>query len=118
MVSIGFWSKSCLAIQSTLTNDHRLKPFLHEVSTPNSLNTSAKMFYDYVLKSETAQTPPAPFWIDVRDVAIAHVRAIALEKSGGERFIISSGQYFFLDIIMNVCLIEGSLRRIYLSRFW
>ena len=36
-------------------------------------------------------------WIDVRDVALAHVLALQKEGAGGERIIISSGKWVWQD---------------------
>ena len=36
-------------------------------------------------------------WIDVRDVALAHVLALQKEEAGGERIIISSGKWVWQD---------------------
>ena len=36
-------------------------------------------------------TPGLPAWVDVRDVAKAHVRALALEKNVSERYILCGG---------------------------
>lgn len=32
-------------------------------------------------------------WVDVRDVALAHVRAIEVPEAGGQRFFVVSGQF-------------------------
>ena len=36
-------------------------------------------------------------WIDVRDVALAHVLALQKEEAGGERIIVSSGKWVWQD---------------------
>jgi nucleoside-diphosphate-sugar epimerase len=35
----------------------------------------------------------ANVWIDVRDIAEAHVLALEKEKAGGERFVLGAGSY-------------------------
>ena len=37
-----------------------------------------------------------PAWIDVRDLALAHVRALQVQEAGGERIIIYSGKHMVL----------------------
>lgn len=37
-------------------------------------------------------------WIDVRDLAEAHVLALEKEKAGGERFVIGAGSYIWQDL--------------------
>ncbi|KAM3467124.1 hypothetical protein MY5147_008895 [Beauveria neobassiana] len=42
-----------------------------------------------------AAVPPTkgPVWVDVRDVADAHVRALAVPEAGGRRFLLAQGVY-------------------------
>ncbi|PAV17628.1 D-lactaldehyde dehydrogenase [Pyrrhoderma noxium] len=60
-------------------------PILHKITSASQLNTN--LFGE---------------WIDVRDVALGHVRAIEVEEAGGSRFIISGGAFInqdFYDIV-------------------
>jgi len=75
-------------------------PVLHEVPDPDSLNTSAKLFYDYVVKGTHTAEQLASVqmsWVDVRDLALAHVRAVEVEEAGGHRFILTSGSVVWQD---------------------
>ena len=36
-------------------------------------------------------------WVDVRDVAEGHVRALEVPEAGGQRFILSSGMFVWQD---------------------
>lgn len=38
-------------------------------------------------------------WVDVRDVALAHVRAIEVPEAGGKRFFVVAGYFSNKDII-------------------
>ena len=38
------------------------------------------------------------WWIDVRDLARAHVLAAQKSEAGGNRFIVSAGSFFWQDI--------------------
>lgn len=38
-------------------------------------------------------------WVDVRDVALAHVRAIEVAEAGGQRFFVTAGHYSNKDIV-------------------
>jgi nucleoside-diphosphate-sugar epimerase len=68
---------------------------MHQVSSPDQLNTSVQRFYE-VIKAAPPKTEkelissPGSF-ADVRDVANAHVKALTVENAGGKRFIISTG---------------------------
>jgi nucleoside-diphosphate-sugar epimerase len=66
---------------------------MHEVSSVESLNTSVNIFYQIVkgAKKDEELSDSAGSWIDVRDVAQAHLRAIQVENAGGSRYIISAG---------------------------
>ena len=73
---------------------------LHEISSTEQLNTSNKFFYDSVLSGKTNPEDVESFqawWVDVRDVSIAHVKAIEVEEAGGSRFITSTGNFIWQD---------------------
>ncbi|KAF8060711.1 D-lactaldehyde dehydrogenase [Lyophyllum atratum] len=77
-------------------------PAIHGVNDIASLNTSARQWYDTVLvegKPKDFLTTQGSAWIDVRDVAEAHVLALEKEEAGGERIIISAGSYVWQDWI-------------------
>ncbi|CAK5267138.1 unnamed protein product [Mycena citricolor] len=63
-----------------------LGPDIQGVSSPSELNTSSKAMYRG-LTDPAALVDGAPF-IDVRDIALAHVRAVQREEAGGERIIV------------------------------
>lgn len=46
------------------------------------------------------QLPPTGtfIWVDVRDVALAHVRAMEVPGAGGQRFFVTAGHYSNKDI--------------------
>ncbi|KAF8155219.1 NAD-P-binding protein [Mycena galopus ATCC 62051] len=80
---------------STLAPPWVLGPVIHAVSSPKELNTSARTMYE-------VYTDPKAFarngcWADVRDVALAHVRALEREEAGGERIIINAGTFAWQD---------------------
>ena len=76
-----------------------MQPPIHELSSPESLNTSLADWYKTVL---VPAAPGATFtgvssWIDVRDLAEAHKLALETVEAGGERLIISAGPYKWQD---------------------
>ncbi|CAE7215609.1 unnamed protein product [Rhizoctonia solani] len=79
-------------------------PILHQVSSPESLNTSVAMLYKVLhtkesdLGKETLLTSNMNF-VDVRDVALAHVRALEVPEAGGQRFIASGGTLCWQDAL-------------------
>ena len=75
-------------------------PILHEVSSPASLNTSVKEFYDAVIAHSKPESVIQTFqgsWVDVRDLAEAHVRSFEREEASGKRFIVTSGNFVWQD---------------------
>ena len=75
-------------------------PILHEIPSPSELNTSSKDWFDAVVKHTKTPEQLAAFqgsWVDVRDISLAHVKAIEVPEAGGNRFIISSGNFVWQD---------------------
>ncbi|KAG7443070.1 D-lactaldehyde dehydrogenase [Guyanagaster necrorhizus] len=76
-------------------------PAIHEVTTVDSLNASSKHWYDAIVREDfggfSPLTTPGHGWADVRDVAMAHVRAMEVPSAGGERIIISVGSWVWQD---------------------
>ncbi|KAJ7490832.1 D-lactaldehyde dehydrogenase [Mycena latifolia] len=71
-------------------------PAIHAVSSPEALNTSSLMIYNAFTKPE-GRTLPGMSWVDARDLALAHVRALQTEEAGGERFLIAAGAFAWQD---------------------
>ena len=68
-------------------------PNLHEVDKPENLNTSSKrwfdLFFNPIFKEQELYF--AGNWVDVRDVATAHVAALEKEEAANERILITAG---------------------------
>lgn len=69
-------------------------------ASPAELNTSNKLVWDVVSAGEKAPVPPTkgPVWVDVRDVAEAHVRALVDSALGGRRMLLAQGVYCSQEI--------------------
>lgn len=78
-------------------------PTLHEIASVAALNQSAGEFYAAVVeptssgKSNEQLATEGDSWIDVRDLAAAHVRALERAVAGGERIIVAAGSYKWQD---------------------
>lgn len=80
-------------------------PPYHEVSKEkgvDGLNTSLKDLISSLQGENPAfkpkvATPGLPAWVDVRDVAEAHIRALALPQGVSDRFILCGGIDYFED---------------------
>lgn len=69
---------------------------LHECADPSSLNTSVAGFYKFTqppAPEMSSLTSSAGNWVDVRDVAEAHVLALTVKQAAGERYIVSAGPF-------------------------
>ncbi|KAI0746586.1 NAD(P)-binding protein [Daedaleopsis nitida] len=89
----------------TLTCPWIFGPMVHEARTPESFGLSPKLWYDQVVKGQAKNDPvkmKKDGWgfVDVRDLARAHVLALTVPAAGGERFMISGHLFvwqYFLD---------------------
>ncbi|KAJ7682984.1 D-lactaldehyde dehydrogenase [Mycena rosella] len=102
---------------TTVNPSFVLGPILHEVKSAEALNQSALDWYRAVLTPDSSDEKlarePSNSYVDVRDVATAHVLALETEAAGGERFLISRSFYVYqdwLDVIQNILpSIQGTL---------
>ncbi|KAK1446599.1 ketoreductase [Colletotrichum cuscutae] len=65
------------------------------VKSLSTINTSNQLLAEVILGKHKAGLPPTglPLWVDVRDVALAHVRAMEVQGAGGKRFLTTAGFY-------------------------
>ncbi|KAF8875845.1 hypothetical protein BD779DRAFT_1664099 [Infundibulicybe gibba] len=69
-------------------------PCLHDVPTPDDLNFTCWEWYMAVVKGDASPQDlitTERCWVDVRDVAEAHVLSLETAEAGGERIIICAG---------------------------
>ncbi|KAF9257414.1 NAD(P)-binding protein [Marasmius fiardii PR-910] len=71
-------------------------PTTNYVPSPENLGTSATDWYKTLMTQDAGDKSPETLetkrfcWVDVRDVAEAHVRALGKEEAGGKRIIVSA----------------------------
>lgn len=81
-------------------------PLLQDVKTPEELNTSDLILWKSIIESEAGDTgdkytqATSP-WIDVRDVALAHILPLENEKLAGKRLLIAGG-YFSTQSLLDI----------------
>ncbi|KAI0056652.1 D-lactaldehyde dehydrogenase [Artomyces pyxidatus] len=86
----------------TLNPPYVYGPPIHEVTSLKELNTSMDGFYKAVVEGAqdaAALASNSGSWIDVRDIAKAHVLAGEKAEAGGQRIIVSAGAYYWQDIV-------------------
>lgn len=72
-------------------------PLRHTVSQIGQLNESNARIYNlFIAPANTPETPMPPnglpLYVDVRDLAHAHLRALRVPEAGNTRFLLSAGQ--------------------------
>ncbi|RMZ82867.1 hypothetical protein DV737_g1891, partial [Chaetothyriales sp. CBS 132003] len=79
-------------------------PFLPTTSSlpskPSELNTSNALVWEVVSAGSSSPVPPTkgPVWVDVRDVATAHLCALSSPSLGGRRLLLANGVYCTQEI--------------------
>ncbi|KAH8602368.1 dihydroflavonol-4-reductase [Bisporella sp. PMI_857] len=69
-------------------------PVSNNLKSLDAVNTSNQRFRDIIQgKMKSGIVDDAFSWVDVRDVALAHVRAIEVPEAAGRRFIAAEGPY-------------------------
>ncbi|KAF5003266.1 hypothetical protein FDECE_10166 [Fusarium decemcellulare] len=72
-------------------------PFLQGAipRSPEHLNTSNQIIYNIVSVGEDGAVPTTrgPVWVSVKDVALAHLKALQVPEAGGERYLLAAGVY-------------------------
>ncbi|KAJ5438623.1 uncharacterized protein N7458_009621 [Penicillium daleae] len=76
-------------------------PIVHYLNSLEALNTSNQRFRNLIQGQFKEQIPPTGtfLYVDVRDVALAHVRAIEVSEAGGKRFFITAGFFSNKEIV-------------------
>ncbi|ORY64123.1 putative NAD dependent epimerase/dehydratase [Pseudomassariella vexata] len=76
-------------------------PVVHHINSLAAINTSNARFVDLIqgkMKDGVAPTG-THFWVDVRDVAKAHVEAMERTEAGGKRFFCTAGNFCNKEIV-------------------
>ncbi|KAJ3533963.1 hypothetical protein NMY22_g7116 [Coprinellus aureogranulatus] len=76
-------------------------PNVQRASSPSELQSTSQFWHKGLLEGATVPTWPGAdnsAWVDVRDLAEAHVRALEKpEATGGERIIVSAGSFVWQE---------------------
>ncbi|QRV98097.1 NADPH-dependent methylglyoxal reductase GRE2 protein [Ceratobasidium sp. AG-Ba] len=75
-------------------------PMIQEVTSMDNINVSSKKFYAIFSGQEKELTNVGTWiWVDVRDVAAAHVAALEKPQAGGHRFYVSAGNFNIAQVV-------------------
>jgi nucleoside-diphosphate-sugar epimerase len=80
---------------STINPPLVLGPIVHYLNSLDALNTSNQNIKKFITGENKKEIPPSGvyLWVDVRDVALAHVKAIELPEAAGKRFFVTNGYF-------------------------
>ncbi|KAI0020007.1 ketoreductase [Xylariomycetidae sp. FL0641] len=76
---------------ATINNTYTFGPVQRNLTSLDAMNASNHRIRDMIqgkMKEELAPTAPVFTFVDVRDVAMAHLRAMSLPHAGGNRFYV------------------------------
>ncbi|KAF2438528.1 NAD dependent epimerase/dehydratase [Karstenula rhodostoma CBS 690.94] len=73
-------------------------PIAHPVERLADLNESNAMLWA-VASGKEMPVARVPFWVDVRDLAVAHVEALVRADAGGKRFVVASPEKFSYGLV-------------------
>lgn len=76
-------------------------PVVHPVTGPDQLNETNAMLWK-LAEGLPLATARVPSWIDVRDLAVAHVEALLRPGAGGRRFIPCGAERFSYDLAAKI----------------
>lgn len=70
-------------------------PIVHYLQSLNNLNTSNQRFAALMSGKAKEELPPTGtfIWTDVRDLALAHVKAAELPEAANKRFFVTAGHF-------------------------
>jgi len=85
---------------STLCPPLVFGPIVHYLNSLDAVNTSNQRFRDMMQgKMKDKLMPTGTFiWVDVRDLAEAHVKAVEVPEAAGKRFFITAGHFSNKDL--------------------
>lgn len=70
-------------------------PVVHYLNSLDALNTSNQRIRNFIQGQNKDEIPDtgAYLWVDVRDLALAHVKAIEVKEAEGKRFFVTAGYF-------------------------
>jgi nucleoside-diphosphate-sugar epimerase len=76
-------------------------PVAATTSSVEGMNTSNVRFVEFITGKVKEKCPPTGtlFWVDVRDVALAHVLAIEKDAAAGQRYFVAADPFSNVDLV-------------------
>lgn len=76
-------------------------PVSHPVASLNAINESNETLWK-VASGKEMPVARVPFWVDVRDLAKAHVEALVRPQAGGKRYTVASAEKFSYELVARI----------------
>lgn len=73
-------------------------PWIHDVGSVSELNESVAQFYAFV-NGKKVEPPAICIYVDVRDVALAHVLAFETPAASNQRYFVTAGRYDWQEVV-------------------
>lgn len=77
-------------------------PVVHSVDGADKLNESNAMLWKVASGQHPLPVARVPFWIDVRDLAVAHVEALLRSEVGGKRYVPTANDRFSYSLAAKI----------------
>lgn len=81
-------------------------PVVHPVASVDRLNESNAILWRIASGQAPLPVSRVPFWIDVRDLAAAHVGAVLNGSKGSKRYTVSSPEHFNYGLAAKIMIEE------------
>jgi nucleoside-diphosphate-sugar epimerase len=81
-------------------------PMVHPVESIDKLNESNSMLWNIAKGQKPLPVGRVPFWVDVRDLAQAHVEALLREEAGMKRYTPSAPERFTYGLAASIMASE------------
>lgn len=81
-------------------------PVVHPVESVDKLNESNAMLWKIASGADPLPVSRVPFWIDVRDLAAAHIGALLDGDVGGKRYVPAAPERFSYGLAARIMIEE------------
>lgn len=77
-------------------------PIVHPVSKSSELNMSTAMIWQVISGAESLPETTSTSWVDVRDVAVAHVEALLRPEARNQRYLLASSEKYSYQLAADI----------------
>ena len=82
-------------------------PVVHPVAFVEDLNLSNANIWDIYQGVSPLPVSRVPVWVDVRDLALAHVRGLIVDTAGNKRYVPSAPEKFSYELAAKIMKNHG-----------